>query len=294
MDELVLYYAIGGGLGHLTRARAVLHTLGLEHRAMLVTSSPFGTDPRVVGALPVLTVPSELDGNPPALRLWLEARVAEIRPSEMILDAFPAGILGELDDLPPEWPPLRHVARRLRWSSYAPRLGRRPPRIETSWILEELEPEHGQFLELASERVETLDLIDPPTPALEGVEEDFWLVVHSGPGDEVGQLLLYAAEMQRIEGCNDAILLSSPVEPEPTGIPFRRVDAWPASSWFASAARVITACGFNVMRQMAPWREKHRYLPFPRRLDDQFARAAAARSAGGQDRNEDCTLRWIP
>ena len=26
----VVYYAMGGGLGHLVRARAVLHTLGLE------------------------------------------------------------------------------------------------------------------------------------------------------------------------------------------------------------------------------------------------------------------------
>ncbi len=39
-------------------------------------------------------------------------------------------------------------------------------------------------------------------------------------------------------------------------------------------ARLITAAGFNIMRQAAPYRAQHRPLPFSRRFDDQFARVA--------------------
>ena len=59
---MLLYYALGGGLGHLVRARAFLHTLGLDGEAALFTSSRFASDPRVTGGLRVVRVPEELDG----------------------------------------------------------------------------------------------------------------------------------------------------------------------------------------------------------------------------------------
>jgi hypothetical protein len=40
---------------------------------------------------------------------------------------------------------------------------------------------------------------------------------------------------------------------------------------------IITGCGFNAMRQTLPYRERHRFIPFPRRYDDQFLRAARRR-----------------
>jgi hypothetical protein len=43
------------------------------------------------------------------------------------------------------------------------------------------------------------------------------------------------------------------------------------------ASRIVTACGFNVMRQTEPYRDRHTFLPFPRRYDDQFTRAARRR-----------------
>ena len=57
---MILYYALGGGLGHLTRAQRVLSALGLTDRAALLTSSSFARDERVVGELPVIEVPTGL------------------------------------------------------------------------------------------------------------------------------------------------------------------------------------------------------------------------------------------
>jgi len=50
-----------------------------------------------------------------------------------------------------------------------------------------------------------------------------------------------------------------------------------APHYFARAERVITACGFNVMRQSVNARVRHHFMPFPRPLDDQFTRAARRR-----------------
>ena len=48
---MILYYAMGGGLGHLVRARAVVYTLGIERDTVLLSSSVGAADPRVTGPL---------------------------------------------------------------------------------------------------------------------------------------------------------------------------------------------------------------------------------------------------
>ena len=88
------------------------------------------------------------------------------------------------------------------------------------------------------------------------------LVVHAGPEPEVRALTALGAS---------------------TGHPVRVVrpggddlDVHPAAALFEPAAAIVTAAGFNAMRQAAPFRDRHRYLPFPRPLDDQRARAELA------------------
>jgi hypothetical protein len=52
---------------------------------------------------------------------------------------------------------------------------------------------------------------------------------------------------------------------------------YPVTPLLPHAERIITACGFNVMRHTAAYRQRHRFIPFPRHLDDQFVRAARHR-----------------
>ena len=64
------------------------------------------------------------------------------------------------------------------------------------------------------------------------------------------------------------------------------VRAIPAAPHFAGAAGIVSAAGFNTVRELAPYRERHVCVPFDRRLDDQHARAsggcaASPRSAAG-------------
>jgi len=176
---LISYYAYGGGLGHLTRARAFLYTLGLEDDAVIVADSPFASDRRVVGDIPV-------------------ARVAE---GDLVLDTFPAGLFGEI-----EGGVVDYVARYVRWDRYG--LPANPPRIRRAYILEPLHPSQERYIRMHAETViEHLELQDPPC-SMDEVEElppRYVLVVHSR-ADEREELLEYARGVCREEDIVDPIV----------------------------------------------------------------------------------------
>src|SRR5438309_11797907 len=121
----VLYYAMGGGLGHLTRARSFLRALGLERVSVILSASEFAGDPRVVGDIPVVP--------------WSRDTIQRLAPERIIVDTFPAGLFGEV-----EAPRVDYVARYLRWSAYAPR---NVPQLERTYVLEPLEDAHDRFIE---------------------------------------------------------------------------------------------------------------------------------------------------
>lgn len=172
---MIAYYAMGGGLGHLTRARAFLHTLALE--ATIVSRSPFAADRRVVGDVPV---------------------VADAR-GDLILDTFPAGLFGEI-----EGGVVDYVARYVRWDRYA--LPNNPPRIRRAYVLEPLHPEQESYVRERAAEVVPLELCDPPPVAAPPpMPERYVLVVHSNP-EEREELLDYARDVCREEGVADPII----------------------------------------------------------------------------------------
>ncbi|MEP6939879.1 MAG: hypothetical protein ABI846_08945 [Rudaea sp.] len=282
----VLYYAIGGGLGHLVRARAFLHTLGLGADATLLTASGFADDRRVIGDLDVLRPPLELQEDAAALREWLQSELARRRIDVLCVDAFPAGILGELCDLRVSGAEWWHVARLLRWPDYAAMLRGRPPRYARCWRLEALAPDHQAFLDAHCARIDDLALTDAPAAgAIEAIlatnDEVYWLVVHSGPKSEVDELVAFAREVRDAEGRDVPLRVVSPHATSDPAANVQAIDLHPADALFAGAQRIFSAAGFNVMRQTQAHRARQRVLPMPRRFDDQFERARRAFSSDG-------------
>ena len=250
---MIVYYAIGGGLGHVTRARRVLAALQLEAR--------------VIGTA---DVPQELEQSVDAHREWIRALGAD----RIIADSFPLGIRGELEGI---GVPLDHVARLLRWDAYR-RIAAGPlPRFGTTWIVEPLAPDHDAAIRAASDRVIDLQLRPEEPEAPEAPEEPYWLVVHSGPADEVRELVAYAEERRAIDGSTARIIVATACDVN--GVE-RAND--PPSALYAGAERIVSAAGFNVMLETEAWRQKHDVIPFIRRFDDQFTRAARRRAANGE------------
>jgi hypothetical protein len=256
---MIACYVQGGGLGHLTRIRAYLHTRHPGETATILTTSPFTADPRVLGPH----------------RLLPAATLASLRPSTLVVDAFPAGLDGELSAASiPSGTRTVHLARLLRWDAYRRVLPADPITFDQTWLLEDLSPAHRAHLTGPSA---PLTLTDPPCPAPRGVAGDAWLIVHSGPWAETGELIGYARDCAAAEGVRPRLVLVCPERPAGLPTDVAHLDAYPAWPLFRTAGRVITAAGFNAVRQMRPWPGRHLMLPFPRRFDDQFARAAAAR-----------------
>ncbi|QXJ24156.1 hypothetical protein AGRA3207_005421 [Actinomadura graeca] len=256
---MIVCYAHGDGLGHLTRLRAVRHTLAWDDEVTVVTRSPHARDPRIAGGW---RIAASLDG---------------LAADDLVVDAFPAGLQGELRRLP-DGVRVTHLARRLRWDAYRPLLPAAPPRFGRTYVLEPLEPAHEEYLRAVSDEVAPLRLADPPA---EPLDVDGWLIVHGGPAAEILELVAYARDMAALEGVRPPMALVSPRRPDGLPADVAHLDAYPACPPGPRVERIVTAAGFNAVRQFAPWRDRHRMLPFPRSLDDQFARAAhAARTKG--------------
>ena len=269
---MILYYAVGGGLGHLTRGRRVLEALGLEKRAALVTASPYARDARITDGIPVIDVPARLEHEPDEHRAWLRDLIRERAAERLIVDAFPAGIQGELSGLPIA---MDYVARILRLDEYR-RVVSDIPRFDTTWVVEELTADHAELVRAQSERIVTLDLTPAPSAPVE--TDPYWLIVHSGPEAEVTELVEYAANLRELAADRpERIVVASRCSVSlPPG--FELTDQYPVNHLFPMATRIISAAGFNVMCETAPWADKHQAVPFPRRFDDQYLRAARRRA----------------
>ena len=156
----------------------------------------------------------------------------------------------------------------------------RVPRFVTTWTIEPLEAEHTAVLEECSGELVALALQDPPAAAplrMPAIPEPYWVIANSGPRDEVAELVSYAADTRAVERSSATLVVVSHVRLDARPAACVELDLYPATALFARAERVVTAAGFNAVRQAAPWRDKHLTLPFPRRFDDQFGRARLAR-----------------
>ena len=248
---MTLYYAIGGGLGHRNRARLVLETLGIENAEIMTGAE----------------IPKGLEGDRGGHRQWLADRV---RDRHVIVDAFPLGIQGELEGL--EAARVDWVARLLQWPSYRSAVPYPPPHFDTAYVVEPLTPPHEAFVLEASARVVPLNLAPPrPRAPTKPIEGSYALIVHSGPAAEVAELVAYAVELGP-----DPLLVATRCDIDlPSGM--RRLDTDRPFDYFEGAVRLVSGAGFNVMLETEPWRHKHHALPFPRRFDDQYLRAARRR-----------------
>jgi hypothetical protein len=235
---MIVYYAMGGGLGHATRARRVLEALRIDDAVIVASCKP---DPRVTGRY---RVADSLDG---------------LHPKRIIVDTFPLGLKGELVGIDV---PLDYVARLLKWDEYRRCVPGELPRFGTMYVVEEVS--HT----VPCDRVLNLTLNPARCPPL-AARSAYWLVVHSGPAEEVHDLIAYAEELQNLEHDPSEIIVVTQC-----GL---GLDVVPASALFANAKRIVSAAGFNVMLETEPYRDKHHILPMPRRFDDQFARAARRR-----------------
>lgn len=271
----------------MTRARAVLRLLGEDAR--ILSASPLAADPDLALGLSLLPVPGAVRSEAAALGPWLQKQIWTLCPRTLYLDSFPAGLFGELGGL--ALPPglrIHYLARLLCWDSYRPLVRGAPPHLHRAYLLEPLEPAHAAWLQRCAGEILPLPLSYPAETnprvrlamrRLATLPRPRWLVVHAGADHEIAELLDYARDMAAAEGVSPSLVLLAPAFAGAPGEAEVLLSCYPVQPLFPLADRIISACGFNTMRQTEPFRALHRFLPMPRRFDDQYARAAAARGS---------------
>jgi hypothetical protein len=278
---MILYYALGGGLGHVTRALAALHTLEIREKAVVLCSAGIPGLELADNNIHFVIPPNFSFREKDKLHAFIQQLIDETRPREFIVDSFPLGIYGELSNIVFK-NSRSYVARILRWDRYTKLVGENFYAFDQTFLLENLHENHRFVVDRIGGRSSGLSLVDPPQtgfmPPIQNLEQQ-WLILHSGPEEEVDDLICYAKEIRNIENKHNPLLLVNPsVINKWDHLQLKHIRYYPGHLLMPKVDKIITGCGFNVMRQAKPFHHKHHFLPFARRFDDQHLRAAQYRN----------------
>ncbi len=280
-----VYYAPGGGLGHFMRALAFIYShpeLNYYSTVVMVADRPQYqlqetgfTEPELHN-LQIVKIPLQVFESTALLSGWIKNRVKEYQPERIFLDTFPAGIMGEWNQV--EGVFTRHyVGRYLNMDEY-----RHPLTVPFSTVypLEHWHPKQHR-LGVGAE-AKNIRLTYPPARVYGKAEGQtnattggsLWLVIHSEPMEEVRLLVKQAEDEARLEGLNPEIKVFSTLDVP--GYPV--ICAVPSYPFQHRASRIYSGCGFNTCQQMKSYRGQWRVIPFPRRFDDQALRLKMLRN----------------
>ncbi len=264
MRETVLYYAAGGGLGHVSRALAVLSAAALpEGTARVLLTSEYAGLAGGLFPCPADTVPGDAMRSRGAYDSFLDSYLSRGAFRALVMDTFPAGIVGEWARRAARIPRFL-VARALKWDAYGARTrGMRFPAPREAFAAEPLDDENlsrlGNDCRITYApgpvlcRPSGADAVTPPPGGTR------CLVVHAGPGEE--RRALAAEASRRLPGV-------------PCDTVFPADGIFPALSLFPKYTHVVSGAGYNMVGEaaMAPRGRTHVLVPFERRYDDQNAR----------------------
>jgi len=263
--DMILYYAMGGGLGHLTRSVAILRAApALRGSVRLMASSRHAALVCAAAPCPLDIVEGDILTSRRRYAQFLTAYLERHAVTAIVLDTFPFGLVGEWLELGATLPRLL-LARSLKWRAYArilPHIVGRWP--ERTLALEPLTREYERLL-VAQSRLSTLDapiLFEDDANGIPATwqKTSDCLIVHSG-GEAERELLRQAA--RRAFGAT-----------QPDGL-FPERGIYPAEPILAQYAQLVSAAGYNMaaFASQAPPERTHLLYPMPRRFDNQYLRA---------------------
>jgi len=258
----VLYYALGGGHGHVLRGLAVLSRLG---HGTLLGPPAFAPWAAALG-VGYVSPPDE------GARDWIAARPA---PALLVVDVFPRGVVGELTPLLERAPAAWLVARRVREDYYL-----HPPvraAIESRYervLWCEAPPPALAGLRVRATRLDPVLLRPPALDRTEarrrlGVADGEPLILALGSGEAERQRLLCRL-LGKIAARRGAALrfVSSDLAPAP-GV----VTLFPAAAFLEAADVVVSAAGYHAAHETALAGVPTVFVPQARAYDDQAWRA---------------------
>ncbi len=273
----ILYYAMGGGLGHLTRTFAILNQMGsIGQPIRILASSKHTALTTAYESFPIDIADLSRLCSRKAYLQYLKSYIHRHNVKMIVLDTFPWGIVGEWSAIFPNIPRVL-VARALKWHVYGQRIGFRYGVWPLATLV--LEPLEHAYYDLISRESRITELREPiiyqckpesasSTSTLE--RRKSWLVVHSGDVAEQKTLKTYAKAKMAQLNCKPASLHTI----------FPHQDIYPAQKFIPLYGNIIGGAGYNMTALAAVAGSNQRFFlqPFHRRFDDQHARLAQFKS----------------
>ncbi|MEM7549503.1 MAG: hypothetical protein AAF363_07510 [Bacteroidota bacterium] len=270
---MIAFYAMGGGLGHLTRVQAFIHTHQIKDPFKVITANRSAF--RFFSSQEVVWIEANESTTPIDLASKIQEATKDIRFEVLYIDTFPCGILGELNGNLIRAKRKHYLARRLIWRNYRSLISENIS-FDNTYQFEPLEPDHQLFIETYCNSIVSYSLDykarDLDQKQLEkSLSKSIWLIVHSTQPEELQILVDHAQDIAKLERIKPKFIVISDVEiplPDSTKL----LPEENPVEWYPKADRIFTAGGFNTWYQLKAWRHKHTALPFPRKFDDQFWR----------------------
>lgn len=260
--ERWLLYALGGGMGHLTRAVALGRAARrCGHHVEVVTNSAFAPGLALeaeLGEGHVHRLAPELDKH--AVRAAFERLLTQVGPDVLVVDTFPRGLGGELASLLPELEVRKVLVHRDLHPEYVERFGlarfvdtydrllvpgepaplaHHPRAVSTPpWLVREA----GELLDASSAR-QALQV-----PA-DREEVPVVAVLACGQPDEVEEYVGLAELLQRELGTRAVVRLLAPcaLSSVPASVTWLRL--WPALALMRGIDVLVGAGGYNTVQE---------------------------------------------
>jgi hypothetical protein len=252
-----LIYALGGGLGHLTRSVALARAAGRRGvQCTILTNSPFARCLPVTNELNLadrlIIIPPEFDREATAARIG--AILTEIEFDLLVVDTFPRGLGGELVDILPSVVVPKalvhrdlnpHYVESYQLSEFVKSydclllpgesgpLESHPAAVRTEpWLIRDAD----ELLPRSAARHELLGRVADDIPIV--------LVMGSGRTEEIDQMHQLADWLRERLVTQAHVCFSSPVGDED-----RQRAAWPVFGLYAGVDVLIGAGGYNTVSE---------------------------------------------
>jgi hypothetical protein len=265
---MILYYALGGGLGHIARSFALIAYAPktLRPRIRLLVSSKSAELTRPYSPCPMDLVPFQAMVDRVLYAQFLGGYFKKHEFSCIVTDTFPFGLVGELAHPASEIPRVL-VGRYMQWDAYRTRCGDMDDAIwpEVAVMIEKQEEAYRETMERHS-RVISAQWPISLASLRNNVPPDgppACCVVHSGPQSEIERLMKFARNIMTRQGIRGAPEVFTPQK-----------GLFPLEHHLSGFSDIVTGAGYGSCAASIVLKGKIRYhfYPFPRRFDDQALR----------------------
>ena len=261
---MYLYYAMGGGLGHITRAFAIMEKCSLNSSFRILTSS--SSAPAVAKHSPcnIDHLSPDIQKSRKKYYQFLREYIAKYKIQAIVLDTFYAGLIGEWNEVALETPTFL-IGRYLNFGEYQKKIrdinGKFP--VEALFI-EKQNKDYFNFLAQHT-KISTLykpiilnKMINSKNHSAIKIA-----VVHSGNSSENEKLDEIAQNIIKKEKTSESIEYFRPGH-----------NTYPFSKYLNSFTHIISGAGYNsvALANLALDYQKFIFHPFERKFDDQKLR----------------------